>query len=95
MFITEDHDPSPCTQMQKNIYDFEHRLSDDNGKVDRPRSYYHLRKESDGRKGGRLTRLEELEAENLQLREAISNLRLDKLCLQESVRALPGLFRDH
>jgi hypothetical protein len=81
--------------MQKTIYDIEDRLLDDVGRVDRPKSHHQLRKESDGRKGDQLTRLEELEAENLQLREAISNLKLDKLCLQESVRALPGLFRDH
>ena len=80
MFVIEDHDQSQYSQMEK---------------VDRSRSYDRLRKKSNRRKGDQLTRLEELEAENLQLREAISNLKLDKLCLQESVRALPGLFRDH
>jgi len=95
MFVIEGQDRSRYTQMQKNINDVEHRLSDGDGKVPRLRSYQHLRKESGWRRGDQLTTLEKLEAENLKLREAISNLELDKLCLQESVRALPGLFRDH
>ena len=95
MFATPDHDLNRRTQMQKTIYDIKHRVLDDAGKADRRRSYYQLRQEPEGRKSDQLTRLKDLEAENRQLREVISNLKRDGLFLQELVRALPSLYRDH
>ena len=95
MFSAVDHDSNGHTQMQKTIFDIKHRLRDDTGKVDRPQSYYRWRQEPEGRKSDQLKRLKELEAENPQLRQAISNLKRDKFFLQEAVRASPSLYRDH
>ena len=95
MVATPNHDLGRHAQMQKTIYDIKHQLPGDAGKVDRRRSYYQLRQEPEGRKRNQPTRLKELEAENRQLREAISNLKRDKLFLQETVCASPSLYRDH
>jgi putative transposase len=49
-------------------------------------TYYRWRQEFGGLKSDRVKRLKELEAENLRLRRAISDLTLDKLILQEAAR---------
>jgi hypothetical protein len=95
MVASPNHDSGRYTQMQKTIYDIKRWLPDDAGKVDRRRSSYQLREEPEGRKKNQPTRFGELEAENRQLREAISNLKRDKLFLQEAVCASPSLYRDH
>ena len=82
--------------MQKVIKDKNYRLRDDFGKSERPRSHYdRWHHESVVRQGHRFKRLSELEAQNRHLRQAISNLRRDKLFLEETVRGLPTLYRDH
>ena len=49
-------------------------------------TYYRWRNEYGGLKGDQVKRLKELEAENVRLRRAISDLTLDKLILQEAAR---------
>jgi len=49
-------------------------------------TYYRWRNEYGGLKGDQVKRLKELESENTRLRRAISDLRLDKLILQEAAR---------
>ena len=95
MFSAVDHDPNRHTQMQLTIFDIKHLLRDDTGKVDRPQSCDRWRQEPEGRKSDQLKRLKELEAENPRLRQAISNLKRDKLFLQDAVRASASLYRDH
>jgi transposase-like protein len=47
-------------------------------------TYYRWRKEYGGLKGDQVKRLKELEAENLRLRRAVSDLTLEKLILKEA-----------
>jgi len=54
-------------------------------------TYSHRRPEFGGPKSDQVKQLKELEAENMRLRHAIADLRLDKLLLQEAVRASPRL----
>ena len=49
-------------------------------------TYYRWRQEFGGLKSDQVKRLKELEAENVRLRRAISDLALDKLILQEAAR---------
>ena len=49
-------------------------------------TYYRWRKEYGGLSVSQAKRLKELERENARLREAISDLTLDKLILQEAAR---------
>lgn len=49
-------------------------------------TYYRWRNEYGGLKGDQVKRLKELEAENLRLRRAISDLTLDKMILAEAAR---------
>ena len=49
-------------------------------------SYYRWRKEYGGLNVSQAKRLKELERENLRLRQAVSDLTLDKLILQEAAR---------
>ena len=49
-------------------------------------TYYRWRNEYGGLKGDQVRRLKELEAENVRLRRAISDLTLDKMILAEAVR---------
>ena len=49
-------------------------------------SYYRWRKEYGGLNVSQAKRLKELERENARLRQAISDLTLDKLILQEAAR---------
>ena len=49
-------------------------------------SYYRWRKEYGGMDVSQAKRLKELERENTRLRQAISDLTLDKLILQEAAR---------
>ena len=49
-------------------------------------SYYRWRKEYGGRKGDKVRRLIELEAENARLRRAVADLTLDKMVLAEAAR---------
>jgi transposase-like protein len=48
-------------------------------------TYYRWRTEYGGLKGDQVKRLKELEAENLRLRRAVSDLTLEKLILKEAV----------
>lgn len=47
-------------------------------------SYYRWRREFGGLKTDQVKRIKELEAENLRLRKAVSDLTLDKLILKEA-----------
>ena len=47
-------------------------------------TYYRWRQEYGGLKSGQLKRLKELETENARLREAVSDLTLEKLILKEA-----------
>ena len=47
-------------------------------------TYYRWRQEYGGLKGDQVKRLKELEAENLRLRRAVSDLTLEKLILKEA-----------
>ena len=47
-------------------------------------TYYRWRKEFGGLKTDQVKRIKELEAENLRLRKAVSDLTLDKLILKEA-----------
>jgi transposase-like protein len=47
-------------------------------------SYYRWRKEFGGLKTDQVKRIKELETENLRLRRAVSDLKLDKLILKEA-----------
>jgi len=47
-------------------------------------TYYQWRQEYGGLKSGQLKRLKELETENARLREAVSDLTLEKLSLKEA-----------
>ena len=47
-------------------------------------TYYRWRNEYGGLKGDQVKRLKELEAENLRLRRAVSDLTLEKLILKEA-----------
>src|SRR3954453_8305875 len=47
-------------------------------------TYYRWRSEYGGLKGDQVKRLKELEAENARLRRAVSDLRLEKLILEEA-----------
>ncbi len=47
-------------------------------------TYYRWRQEYGGLKGDQVKRLKELEAENMRLRRAVSNLTLEKLILKEA-----------
>jgi transposase-like protein len=47
-------------------------------------TYYRWRTEYGGLKGDQVKRLKELEAENLRLRRAVSDLTLEKLILKEA-----------
>ncbi len=47
-------------------------------------TYYRWRKEYGGLKTDQVKRIKELEAENLRLRKAVSDLTLDKLILKEA-----------
>jgi putative transposase len=49
-------------------------------------SYYRWRKEYGGMDVSQAKRLKELERENVRLRQAVSDLTLDKLILQEAAR---------
>jgi putative transposase len=49
-------------------------------------TYYRWRQEFGGLKSNQVKRLKELEAENVRLQRAISDLTLDKLILQEASR---------
>jgi len=49
-------------------------------------TYYRWRKEYGGLKVSQARRLKELERENTRLRQAVSDLTLDKLILQEAAR---------
>src|SRR5216110_1107073 len=49
-------------------------------------TYYRWRNEYGGLKSDQLKRLKDLETENARLRQAISDLTLDKLILQEAAR---------
>jgi putative transposase len=49
-------------------------------------SYYRWRKEYGGLNVSQAKRLKELERENAHLRQAVSDLTLDKLILQEAAR---------
>ena len=49
-------------------------------------TYYRWRKEYGGLKGDQVKRLKELEAENVRLRRAVSDLTLDKMILAEAAR---------
>jgi len=49
-------------------------------------TYYRWRQKFGGLKSNQVKRLKELEAENVRLRRAISDLTLDKLILQEASR---------
>jgi len=49
-------------------------------------TYYRWRNEYGGLKGDQVRRLKELEAENVRLRRAISDLTLDKMILTEAAR---------
>jgi hypothetical protein len=93
MFSAVNHDPSRHTQLQKIIYSIKHRLRDDTGKVDSPRSNY--RREPVGQNSDQAMRLKELEAENSRLRQANSSLKCERLFLQEEVRASSTLYQDH
>jgi putative transposase len=47
-------------------------------------TYYRWRQEYGGLKGDQVKRLKELEAENMRLRRAVSDLTLEKLILKEA-----------
>ena len=47
-------------------------------------TFYRWRQEYDGLKGDQVKRLKELEAENVRLRRAVSDLTLEKLILKEA-----------
>ena len=49
-------------------------------------TYYRWRQEYGGLKGDQVKRLKELEAENVRLRRAVSDLTLDKMILAEASR---------
>ena len=49
-------------------------------------TYYRWRQEFGGLKSDQVKRLKNVEAENIRLRRAISDLTLDKLILQEAAR---------
>jgi len=49
-------------------------------------TYYRWREEFGGLKNDQVKRLKDLEAENIRLRRAVSDLTLDKLILQEAAR---------
>ncbi len=49
-------------------------------------TYYRWRKEYGGLKTGQVSRMKELEKENLRLRKAVSDLTLDKLILAEAAK---------
>jgi len=49
-------------------------------------TYYRWRQEFGGLKSDQVKRLKDLEAENMRLRRAVSDLTLDKLILQEAAR---------
>ena len=49
-------------------------------------TYYRWRKEYGGMKADQLRRLKELEKENERLRQAVSDLTLDKLILKEAAK---------
>ena len=49
-------------------------------------TYYRWRQEFGGLRSDQVKRLKDLEAENNQLRRAVSDLTLDKLILQEAAR---------
>ena len=49
-------------------------------------TYYRWRKEYGGLKSGQVKRMKDLETENQRLRNAIADLTLDKLILQEASR---------
>ena len=49
-------------------------------------SYYRWRKEYGGLKMDQARRMKDLESENARLRQAVSDLTLDKLILQEAAR---------
>ena len=49
-------------------------------------TYYRWRQEYGGLKGDQVKRLRELETENARLRQAVSDLTLDKLILQEAAK---------
>ena len=49
-------------------------------------TYYRWRREFGGLKGDQVRRLKELEAENVRLRRAVSDLTVEKLILKEAAR---------
>jgi transposase-like protein len=49
-------------------------------------TYYRWRQEFGGLKGDQVRRLKELEAENVRLRRAVSDLTVEKLILKEAAR---------
>jgi transposase len=49
-------------------------------------TYYRWRKQYDGMNVSQVKRLKELERENARLRQAVSDLTLDKVILQEAAR---------
>ena len=49
-------------------------------------TYYRCRSEYGGLKGDQVKRLKELEAENIRLRRAVSDLTLDKQILREAAK---------
>jgi len=49
-------------------------------------TYYRWRKEYGGMRVNQMKRLKELEQENTRLREAVSDLTLDKMILQEAAK---------
>src|SRR3982751_648651 len=49
-------------------------------------TYYRWRSDYGGLKGAQVKRLRELEAENMRLRRAVSDLTLDKMILAEAAR---------
>ena len=51
-------------------------------------TYYRWKKQYDGMEVGQLSRLKELEAENLRLKKAVADLTLDKQILKEAIEHL-------
>jgi cell division protein FtsB len=97
MSSAADRDPRHHTQqMQTELQDIKDRLRQDIEKVDEPQlkvTYYHWRQVFGRLKSDHGKQLKELEAENVRLRHAISDLKLGKLILREAARASPSLYQ--
>lgn len=87
-----DRDPRHHPQeMLKVLQNINEQLREDIEKID---AGHHCRREFGELKSDQVKQLNELEAENTRLRRAIADLRLDKLFLQEAVRASPSLYNE-